>query len=53
MDREKSDKGTQIRCPRCGKTLPVRILDLEGKLALSVRCPDCKRVSKIELQDIS
>ncbi len=53
MDRKATDKGVQVRCPRCGKTFPVRILSLEGKLSLSVRCPECKRVSKIELQDIS
>lgn len=47
------EKATQITCPLCGKQLPVRVLRLEGELNLSVRCPSCKRVSEIKLQDIS
>ena len=43
----------QVRCPLCGKVIPVRVKSLTGRLTLSIRCPQCKRVSNIELQDIS
>ncbi len=46
-------KATQIVCPLCGKQFPVRVLRLEGRLHISVRCPHCKRVSEIKLQDIN
>lgn len=42
----------KVRCPNCGHFFKVRILRLEGNLRLSVFCPDCKRASTIELQDI-
>lgn len=50
---ENADKGIQVRCPLCGKTFPVRVKELKGVLRLSVRCPQCKRVSSLELQDIN
>ena len=46
-------KEVQVRCPLCGKAIPVRVKSLVGRLTLSIRCPQCKRVSSIELQDIS
>lgn len=49
---ENEEKGTQVRCPLCGKTFPVRVKELRGTLRLSVRCPHCKRISEIALQDI-
>jgi ribosomal protein S27E len=42
----------KVRCPNCGHFFKVRILRLDGSLRLSVFCPDCKRASTIELQDI-
>ena len=45
-------KGVQIACPRCRKQFPVRVKELSGELRISVRCPNCKRVSEIILQDI-
>lgn len=50
---EDNKKGVQVHCPLCGKTFPVRVDTLKGKLRLSVRCPQCKRVSSLELQDIN
>ena len=50
---ENEEKGVQVRCPLCGKTFPVRVKELKGVLRLSVRCPQCKRVSSLELQDIN
>ncbi|MBO4924512.1 MAG: hypothetical protein J5382_10380 [Bacteroidales bacterium] len=50
---KRSENGVQVRCPLCGKTIPVRVDELRGNLRLSIRCPQCKRVSNIELQDIS
>lgn len=52
MDNARKPGGVQLSCPLCGKTFPVRVERLEGKVRLSVRCPNCKRVSVIELQDI-
>lgn len=52
MDEKAENKGVQISCPLCGKKIPVRVQELSGKLRLSVRCPNCKRVSEIQLQDI-
>ena len=42
----------KVRCPNCGHFFKVRILRLEGSVRLSVFCPDCKRASTIELDDI-
>ena len=49
---ERENTGVQINCPLCGKPFPVRVQSLEGTLRLSIRCPHCKRVSEIRLQDI-
>lgn len=48
----KEKKAVQIHCPTCGKSFPVRVDELQGRLRLSVRCPHCKRIGTIELQDI-
>ena len=47
------DNAVQVRCPLCGKMIPVRVMELRGSLRLSIRCPQCKRVSSLELKDIS
>lgn len=52
MDDKSANKGVQVSCPYCGKTLPVRVQELEGRLRLSVRCPHCKRVGEMSIQDI-
>ena len=52
MDEKGANKGVQISCPLCGKRFPVRVQELVGKLRVSIRCPNCKRVSEIQLQDI-
>ena len=52
MESEKKIEGMQLRCPVCNNTLPVRIVELEGKARISIRCPHCKRKSMLELQDI-
>lgn len=52
MEQKADDKGVQIRCPLCGKQFPVRVKELDGRVSMSVRCPGCKRISEIVLQDI-
>ena len=52
MEQKAEDRGVQVRCPFCGKQLPVRVKELTGRLTISVRCPGCKRVGEITLQDI-
>lgn len=52
MDEKRAIKGVQITCPLCKKPLPVRVQELEGKVRVSVRCPNCKQISEIALQDI-
>lgn len=52
MEQKTEDKGVQIRCPLCGKQFPVRVKELDGRVSMSVRCPGCKRISEIVLQDI-
>ena len=52
MDERPDNKGVQINCPLCKKPFPVRVQELSGRLRLSVRCPNCKRISEISLQDI-
>ncbi len=52
MDDKGANKGVQINCPLCKKPFPVRVQELTGRLRLSVRCPHCKRISEIALQDI-
>ncbi len=49
MDNRKEEI---LHCPCCGKSFPVRIKRLEGELEISVRCPNCKRISEISLKDI-
>lgn len=53
MDAKALNSGVQINCPLCKKPFPVRVQSLDGRLRLSVRCPHCKRISEIALQDIS
>lgn len=53
MDEKAEKKGVQINCPLCKKPFPVRVQNLDGRLRLSVRCPHCKRISEIVLQDIA
>lgn len=52
METNEKRNGVQISCPLCGKQFPVRVQSLEGKISFSIRCPHCKRVSEIHLQDI-
>lgn len=52
MNERTENKGVQINCPLCKKPFPVRVQELSGRLRLSVRCPHCKRISEIALQDI-
>lgn len=52
MDEKGEMKGVQVVCPRCRKQFPVRVQELSGTIRLSVRCPNCKKVSEIILQDI-
>lgn len=52
MDAKNPNTGVQVSCPLCKKPFPVRVQSLEGKLHLSVRCPHCKRISEIVMQDI-
>lgn len=42
-----------LHCPCCGKSFPMRIKRLEGTLEISVRCPNCKRISEVSLKDIN
>ena len=49
---EEKAKYYKVRCPNCGHFFNVCILELAGSIRLSVFCPDCKRASTIELQDI-
>lgn len=42
----------QLTCPRCGKSIPVRIISLRGNLKISIKCRGCKCVSEVELEDI-
>jgi phage FluMu protein Com len=50
MDNRKDEI---LHCPCCGKAFPVRIKTLDGQLLISVRCPNCKRISEISLKDIN
>ena len=52
MDNKERKNGVQLSCPLCGKQFPVRVQTLDGRISISVRCPHCKRVSEIHLQDI-
>lgn len=52
MDDKGANKGVQIICPLCKKSFPIRVQELVGKIRFSVRCPHCKRISEIALQDI-
>lgn len=52
MDAKNETSGVQITCPLCKKPFPVRVQSLEGRVRISVRCPHCKRISEIALQDI-
>jgi len=52
MDERVQNSGVQVSCPYCKKPFPVRVQHLEGRLRLSVRCPHCKRLGEIVMQDI-
>jgi transcription elongation factor Elf1 len=52
MDEKKSiRKEVKLVCPQCGKALPVRILELKGKLRYSLVCRNCKAKSEVEIQE--
>lgn len=53
MDEKTTNTGVQVVCPYCKKPFPVRVQSLDGSLRLSVRCPHCKRIGEIALQDIN
>lgn len=42
----------KVVCPQCGKVLPVRIIELKGKLRYSIVCHRCKAKSEIEIENI-
>lgn len=50
MDKD-SRKYTKVVCPRCGKAIPVRILDLHGSLRYSISCKNCKEISEVEIRN--
>jgi len=52
MNEREANNGVQVTCPYCKKPFPVRVLSLEGRLHLSVRCTHCKRIGEITMQDI-
>lgn len=39
----------KVVCPQCGKTFPIRILAITGRLRYSIRCTDCKKMSEVEI----
>lgn len=45
-------KEVKLVCPQCGKALPVRIIELEGRLRYSLVCHKCKAKSEVEIKDI-
>lgn len=52
MDEKKSiRKEVKLVCPQCGKALPVRILELKGRLRYSLVCRNCKAKSEVEIQE--
>lgn len=46
------EKYTKIACPRCGKPLPIRIIELKGKLRYSIKCKACGKISEVEIENI-
>ena len=52
MDEKTTKNYVQIRCPYCGHNLQIRVVEA-NKVKLSFRCPSCKRVGEIILQDIN
>ena len=44
-------KEVKVVCPQCGKALPVRILELEGRLRYSIVCHNCKAKSEVEIRE--
>ncbi len=48
----KTDREVKVVCPQCGKALPVRIMELEGRLRYSIVCRSCKAKSEVEIRDI-
>lgn len=51
MSENKSiKKDIKVACPQCGKALPVRILELNGRLRYSIVCRNCKAKSEVEIQ---
>ena len=47
-----SKKEVKVVCPQCGKALPVRIIELKGRLRYSIVCRNCKAKSEVEIKDI-
>jgi len=52
MDEKKGiKKEVKVVCPQCGKALPVRIIELKGRLRYSIVCRNCKAKSEVEIQE--
>lgn len=52
MDEKKGiKKEVTVVCPQCGKALPVRIIELKGRLRYSIVCRNCKAKSEVEIQE--
>lgn len=51
MTEEKLTRYIKVACPRCGKALPLRILELKGSLRYSILCRNCKETSEVEIKN--
>lgn len=43
------NKVKTILCPRCGKKLPVEVVEVEGRTVLKVYCKRCHSESVVKL----
>lgn len=50
-DKNVIRKEVKVVCPQCGKALPVRILELNGRLRYSLVCRNCKAKSEVEIRE--
>ena len=45
MGNDEKDKSQYGKCAYCGKSMPFRLLKLNGTVDYSLRCRDCKHTT--------
>ena len=51
MDEKTTKRYVQVKCPYCNHNLQIRVVEAE-RVKPTFRCPSCKKIGEIVLQNI-